>query len=259
MTEIMKPTSGTFCWVELATTDPAAGKRFYQELLGWNTNDLEMGITYTLADIGDGKYVAGMMELPPPAKAMGAPPRWMGYVAVADIPAAIAKATSLGGKVVHGPMQMGPGSQAVLQDPAGGVFSIWHDPDPKNIFVYGATGALCWNELISTNLDVAAKFYADLFGWKLERSPMEGMEYTLAKLGDVQVGGMMAQPEEMAGAPSMWNVYFAVTDCDATVAKTKGLGGKVVVPPMDIPSVGRFATLADPQGATFSILQPAVA
>jgi uncharacterized protein len=212
-----------------------------------------------MADVGEGKYVAGMMELPPPAKAMGAPPHWMGYVAVADVPAAIARATSLGGKLVHGPLPMGPGSLAVLQDPAGAVFSVWNDPDPKNIFVYGATGALCWNELISTNLDVAAKFYADLFGWKLERAPMEGVEYTLAKVGDGMVGGMMAQPKEMAGAPSMWNVYFAVASCDAVAVKTKELGGKVLSPPMDIPTVGRFATLTDPQGAAFSILQPAMA
>lgn len=259
MAEILKPTPGTFCWIELATTDPAAAKRFYKELLGWNTSDLDMGITYTMADVGEGKFVAGMMELPPPAKAMGAPPHWMSYVAVEDVPAAIARATSLGGALVHGPMPMGPGSLAVLKDPAGGVFSVWHDPDPKNIFVYGAPGALCWNELISTNLDVAARYYADLFGWKLERAPMDGMEYTLAKAGDVQVGGMMAQPEEMAGAPSMWIAYFAVASCDDVVTKAGELGGKVLVPPMDIPTVGRFATLADPQGAAFSILQPTMA
>ena len=139
------------------------------------------------------------------------------------------------------------------------MFSVWHDPDPKNLFVYGETGALCWNELISTNLDVAANFYADLFGWKLERAPMEGMEYTVAKLGEAQVGGMMTQPKEMAGAPSMWNLYFAVVDCDATMAKAKELGGTVLSPPIEVPSVGRFVTLADPQGAVFSILQPSKA
>ena len=100
--EILKPNPGTFCWVELASSDPVAGKRFYEELLGWKTSDLDMGLTYTMASVGDGKYVAGMMELPPPAKAMGAPPHWMGYVAVTDVPAAIARRQARAGPDAHG-------------------------------------------------------------------------------------------------------------------------------------------------------------
>ena len=67
---------------------------------------------------------------------------------------------------------------------------------------------------------------------------------------------MMAQPKEMAGIPSVWMIYFAVTDCDGTASKTKALGGNVMFPPTDIPGIGRFSTLADPQGAVFAVLQP---
>lgn len=259
MPEIKKPKSGEFCWVELASSDPVAGRAFYQKLLGWNFTDMPMPEPYAIADLG-GKHVAGVMRLPEQAKAMGAPPHWLSYVAVEDAKAAAAQATALGGTVVFGPATMGPGTFAVIQDPAGGTFALWQAPaEPMGTFLYGETGALCWNELISTDLDRAGRFYSGLFGWKLESAPMPGMEYTIIKKGDQQVGGMMAQPQEMAGAPSLWNAYFAVADCDGTVAKAIALGGRPVVPAMDIPEVGRIAMLADPQGAAFSVLKPAQA
>jgi len=259
MPEITKPTPGNFCWVELATSDPAAGKKFYTQLLGWNTTDMPMPDqkeAYTMADIG-GKHVAGIMRLPEPAKAMGAPPHWLSYVAVADCKAHADKATSLGGKVVFGPVTMGPGMMAVVQDPAGGTFALWQTLQSMGTFLYGEDNALCWNELMTTNVDAAGKFYSGLFGWKFEPVQMSPeMTYIIIKNGEQMIGGMMAQPKEMAGAPSMWGLYFAVADCDGTVAKATSMGAQVFVPPTDIPNTGRFATLADPQGAAFSVLKP---
>ncbi len=256
MPEITKPVTGSFCWVELASSDPAAGKKFYSQLLGWNTTDMPMPEPYAIADIG-GKHVAGIMQLPAQAKAMGAPPHWLSYVAVDDCKASAAKATSLGGTVVFGPVTMGPGMMAVVQDPAQGTFALWQPLQSMGTFLYGETNALCWNELMSTNVDAAGKFYSGLFGWTFQPVQMSPeLTYILIKNGDQQIGGMMAQPKEMAGAPSMWGLYFAVADCDATAAKTAELGGKIFVPPSDIPNTGRFATLADPQGAMFSILKP---
>lgn len=257
MSEIIEPTPGNFCWIELASTDPAAGRAFYKELLGWNITDMPMpgqAEPYAMADI-DGKHVAGIMRLPEAAKAMGAPAHWLSYVAVEDTAAAAAKATSLGGKVLMGPMSMGPGSMAVIQDPAGGVFALWQTVQQMGTFLYMEVGALGWNELISTNVDLAGTFYAGMFGWKLEPQQMPGMTYITLKNGETAAGGMMAQPEEMAGAPSIWNVYFSVADCDATIAKATALGGKLLAPAMDIPEVGRFAVLADPQGAAFSVIK----
>lgn len=256
MPEIVKPVTGTFCWVELASSDPAAGKAFYKELLGWSTTDMPMAEPYAIADIG-GKHVAGIMKLPEQAKAMGAPPHWLSYVAVDDCDAAAKKATSVGGTVVFGPVAMGPGKMAVVQDPAGGTFALWQPLQSMGVFLYGETNALCWNELITTNVDAAGKFYGGLFGWTFEPVQMSPeLTYIIIKNAGQMIGGMMAQPKDMAGAPSMWNVYFAVADADATAAKTVALGGKVFQPPADIPNTGRFAVLADPQGAAFSILKP---
>ncbi|HEU5171843.1 MAG TPA: VOC family protein [Gemmatimonadales bacterium] len=67
--------------------------------------------------------------------------------------------------------------------------------------------------------------------------------------------GLFAMPPAMGNVPPHWLIYVAVDDRDATVAKARDLGGSVIVPPADVPTVGRFAILADPQGAVFSVIR----
>jgi predicted enzyme related to lactoylglutathione lyase len=118
-------------------------------------------------------------------------------------------------------------------------------------------GAISWNELLTTDVRGACVFYTELFGWTAEEMSMdEGMHYTVFKTGDRQVGGMMTLPEEAAqmGAPPHWGSYVTVDDVDAIAAKVDELGGKILVPPTDVPSVGRFTTFQDPQGAVISAI-----
>jgi predicted enzyme related to lactoylglutathione lyase len=82
-----------------------------------------------------------------------------------------------------------------------------------------------------------------------------GAEYTIFKKGEAQAAGMMKIPKEMGPAPPHWLVYFAVDDSDKTVEKAKRMGGEVMVPPTDIPNIGRFAILNDPQGAGFAVIR----
>jgi predicted enzyme related to lactoylglutathione lyase len=251
-----KAPTGTFCWIELQTTDMAAGRKFYASLFGWETSEMPGPQPYVMATRG-GNNVAGMTVLADEAKKMGAPPSWLSYVAVDDAAASAKKLASLGGKVLMGPMEMGPGKMVVAQDPTGGVLALWQQLQPMGTFQFGEPGSLGWNELTTTNVDRAGSFYGGLFGWTPKASALPGMAYTTFMVGttDVMTGGMMAQPKEMAGAPSMWTVYFSVDDADKTVAAAQGLGGKVLVPPMDIPTIGRFAVLMDPQGAAFSVIK----
>jgi len=116
-------------------------------------------------------------------------------------------------------------------------------------------GYPCWYELTTPDPDAAGAFYARLLGWSIDKAPMEGMEYYLGTLGGTMVAGMMAP--SMPGIPPNWCLYFAVTDCDATVAAMLADGAQQYVAPSDIPGTGRFAILADPQGAVFGLLQPA--
>ncbi|MBI3204402.1 MAG: VOC family protein [Myxococcales bacterium] len=258
MTELTTPVVDTFCWVELATSDPTAAKTFYAAAFGWELADMDMPSgKYTMATVG-GKTVCGMMLLPDEAKKMGAPPHWLSYVATNDVAASLTKVASLGGKTLAGPMDIGPGTMAVVQDPSGGVFAFWQAKQSMGTWLYQEPNALCWNELLSTNVDAAGKFYATLFGWKPEAMPMPEGAYTVFKRGDSGVAGMMAMPPMAGGAPRAWLPYFQVQNADAFLAKAIGLGAQIRVPPQDVPKVGRFAALVDPQGAVFAVLQPAM-
>jgi predicted enzyme related to lactoylglutathione lyase len=109
-------------------------------------------------------------------------------------------------------------------------------------------GAFGWVELMTTDVENAKSFYTQVFGW--ETAEYDGqMPYTLIKVGGDEVGGMMAMPPDSQGMPPAWSVYVTVDDVDATVRKVTELGGKVVMGPQDIPEVGRFCVIQDPQGA----------
>jgi hypothetical protein len=117
-------------------------------------------------------------------------------------------------------------------------------------------GEFCWNELLTSDLEAAGKFYSTLFGWT--QTPFNGpVPYTIFRLGEKGVGGMM--PQQQPGTPPLWLSYIAVANCDASAAQAEKLGGKICMPPKDIPTIGRIAVLTDPQGAPFGIHQPEAA
>ena len=108
---------------------------------------------------------------------------------------------------------------------------------------------------MTTDPDAAKKFYTELFNWTTEDMTMEGgIEYTVVKAGDREVGGLMKMPPEAEGAPSHWGAYVTVDNVDATAEQAQQLGGNVVLPPRDIPQVGRFAVIQDPTGAFIAVI-----
>jgi hypothetical protein len=115
-------------------------------------------------------------------------------------------------------------------------------------------GAFSWFELMTTDVDGAKKFYSNLFGWTMEEYPMEGMAYTVVKAGGEDVGGIMHLPPQAAGAPPYWGIYVTVDNVNDTAKQAVKLGAKLIVPPTDIPNVGRFCLLQDPQGAVISAI-----
>lgn len=118
-------------------------------------------------------------------------------------------------------------------------------------------GVFSWNELLTTDISAAKTFYASVFGWTTEDMNAPGGDYTLFKVGEEQAAGLMNLPQEARdmGAQPYWNRYISVDDIEATAKKMTELGGRVLVPPMDITGVGRFATFMDPQGAVISAIQ----
>jgi predicted enzyme related to lactoylglutathione lyase len=255
MSETTSTAPGTFCWIEAATADPICNRNFYTALFGWNTSERKTSdeSPYFTAELG-GKLIGGLGAQHEQARKRGAPPRWLSYVAVADVEASSKKAAALGATVLLPPHPMGLGSLSLLRDPTGAVLALWQSMRSMGPFLRGQPGALGWNELSTSDLDRAASFYSALFDWRPQVQRRGELVYTTFHLGDQPVGGMMPRPKELAGTPSEWNVYFAVADAEATVAKATMLQAKTLAPLHEVPGVGRFAFLRDPQGAAFAVI-----
>ena len=121
--------------------------------------------------------------------------------------------------------------------------------------VFRTHGAFSWSELMTGDPQAAAAFYGPLFGWQVQAMDMGGGPYHLVKVGETAVAGIMKTPAEAGPTPPAWGCYVTVNDVDATLAQAAALGGKVLVPAMDVPGVGRMAVIADPQGAALSVMQ----
>lgn len=115
-------------------------------------------------------------------------------------------------------------------------------------------GVFSWNELLTTDVAGAKAFYGELLGWTLQDTTNPGMEYTIITAGKTQIGGIMAVPAQAKGMPPAWGAYVTVDDVDALMPRVEQLGGKICVPPTDIPRVGRFMLIQDPQGAMLSLI-----
>ena len=120
---------------------------------------------------------------------------------------------------------------------------------------YTTHGTPSWSELMTTDPASASEFYGHLFGWKFDVMPMPDGDYHVASLGDEKVAGIMAIPDNAKGTPPNWGQYVTVGDVDAVAQQVSQLGGTVLVPPTDIPGVGRFILFQDPQGAALSAIQ----
>ncbi len=118
-------------------------------------------------------------------------------------------------------------------------------------------GSFCWNELATSNAEACKEFYTQLFGWTANTSEIGGMNYTVFKSGEKDIGGMAQMTAEWGDPPppAHWMGYVAVDDVDAMVARVESLGGRTCVPPTDIPTVGRFSVITDPSGAVVSIIK----
>ena len=149
---------------------------------------------------------------------------------------------------------------AVLQDPTGAMFQVWQAGKSIGAKTLGEPGALCWTELTTTDTFTAERFYTALFDWKPKHSapgsPMPYTELTVAGANGPSIGMMPKPPHMPANVPSFWMPYFMVADVDAAAAKATSLCAQVHFGPMTIPGGGRFAALADPQGAAFAVFTP---
>jgi hypothetical protein len=255
-----EPWHGRFAWYELMTTDPAAAEAFYTEVVGWQTQPFPgLEEPYTTWMSGP-QPVGGLMALPEEAKAGGAPPNWLTYVAVESADATVARAQGLGARLEVGPRDIpAVGRFAVLADPQGAVFAILQPADPGQ---YGpeivpAPLEISWRELATTDPVAATAFYTTLFGWEKQNAndmgePV-GVYQEFGRPG-LPLGGIYRKPADMP-FPPFWLVYARVADIEASLATVRENGGTVLMGPMEIPGGDRIAQILDPQGAAFALHQ----
>jgi hypothetical protein len=247
---------GEPCWIDLLSSDTDRAEAFYGALFGWTAESAGEEYGGYINFSKDGTRVAGCMRNDP---AQGMPDAWAVYLASADAEATVDAATANGGGVMLAPMEV----------PAIGVMAYVTDPGGAAVGLFQATGAMSfgyamdtddtpgWFELWSKDYDSAVGFYQKVFGWDTEtQGDTPEFRYTTLGHGEAAKAGVMdASGFLPEGVPSHWSVYFRVADTDASVDRAVGLGGAIVVAPEDTP-YGRLATLADPNGAVFKLLQP---
>jgi predicted enzyme related to lactoylglutathione lyase len=254
----MEPKAGSFCWLELGTTDRVAATTFYSNLLGWTADDVPMGpdMTYTTFRIG-GKDVGGGYQLMKDQLEAHVPPHWMLYIKVDSADTAAAKAVQLGAQQIVPPSDIpNVGRFAMLQDPTGAHISIFQPGQHRGLTNFGDVGALCWADLNTNDPERAARFYSDWLGWTFDIGK-DGYRHIINGTREQDmIGGVPPEMHAPAGTPSHWMCYFHVTDCKATSAKAAQLGARTLMPAALMSGVGTIAVLADPQGAVFALYQP---
>jgi uncharacterized protein len=253
----MSQFQGRFVWHELMTTDTKAARAFYSNVVGWGAEEAPMpGMVYTMFKAGQA-HVAGLMDLPEAARKMGAPPNWMGYVAVDDVDASCEKAKGLGASVYVPPTDIPEvGRFCVIADPQGAAIAMFKGASagPEALAAQDAPGRVGWNELMASDWRKAFDFYQALFGWKkgeaIDMGPM-GV-YQMFASGDQTLGGMWTKPPTVP-AP-FWLYYFNVADFDAATERVTAGGGKIVNGPTQVPGGSWIVQARDPQGAMFALV-----
>ena len=247
---------GSFCWVELATSDQQAAKAFYSALFGWVAVDSPIGPdeVYTMFRLEDRPAAAGYTMRPDEAAI--APPHWNLYVAVENADATAALATELGGKVFCEPFNVADhGRMVTIADPTGAVFHAWQPMNHIGMGIKDQAGCFCWADLNTSDQQAAMGFYHKLLGWNF----LPGDDnYVHVRNGENFIGGIPPAEYSSAAAPPHWLVYFQVDDCAVSTDQAKALGAEVLNGPFDLDNVGTITVLSDPQGAAFALFQGAL-
>jgi predicted enzyme related to lactoylglutathione lyase len=243
---------GRPCWVDLATSDPAAARSFYTEMFGWTAEvDPRPEAQGYAQFMHDGHTVAGVGALPRPE----VPPSWTTYIATADADRTAAAITAAGGTVHHPPMEiMDAGRMVIFSGPDGAVAGLWEPDKHTGAAFVTEPGGWTWSQLLTRDKGTAVAFYKEVFDWRLTSHPDWGEYLALG-----EDGGEIAAATELGDdvppeVPAHWQVVFMVDDADAFLRKATDLGATAQQPVTDMSMGGRTGSLVDPQGASFGFL-----
>jgi len=243
--------TGRFVWFEYVSQDAKKAQGFFGELFGWSTKAVPMPEgEYTMIAAPDGRTIGGYFAAPDSKTPAG----WLPYLHVQSAADSAAKVKKLGGSVMKEPFKVADiATMAVVADPHGAGLALWQ-PSKAEDPGQPAAGHFCWNELASKDAKASVAFYSQLGGFTEKAMDMGAMGtyHVLESGGQGRAGIMAGQPPQ----PHTWLPYVQVSNADQTADKAKRLGATIVVPPTQIPNVGRFSIFLDAQGVATGILQP---
>jgi uncharacterized protein len=246
---------GRFVWYELMTTDVASARTFYAKVMGWGAQDAAMpGQSYTFFTVGNA-FASGLMGLPEGASKTGAPPRWIGYVAVNDVDASVERTRRRGGAVLVPPTDLlGISRFSIVSDPQMASLGLikWLRPRRQELAGPDELGRIGWHELLAADCEAAFEFYNELFDWrKVDAGAGAAGSYLSFAAEGQTIGGMYAKPP--AQPVPLWLYYFNVLDIDGAAERVKTGGGQVLEGPIEMPGGSWIVQCADPQGAMFAL------
>ncbi|MDH6218846.1 VOC family protein [Streptomyces pseudovenezuelae] len=244
---------GTPCWVSLMVHGMDATQEFYGSLFGWEFRPGPHQLGPYARALLDGYEVAGIGQLPPDRHL---PIAWTPYLASDDVDVTAETVRLCGGTIGVGPLDAAEaGRLAIGSDPSGAVFGIWQAAAHLGTAITGVPGTPAWNELVTVESESVTKFYETVFGYETEPVVSTDFDYVTLNIAGHPVAGIHgvghALPRDRG---PHWMTYFEVADTDESVTRLTDLGGHVLKPPTDSPH-GRVATVADPEGARFSLIQ----
>ncbi|GAA2634998.1 VOC family protein [Streptomyces axinellae] len=232
---------GAPCWVSLTTHDQRATEEFYGAVLGWSFQDGDLAPEFRVA-MEAGEPVAGISEA---EAARRLPVRWTVFFLTEDADKGAERIAERGATVAVGPVEFGGGRAVLAADPCGASFGLWQGATPRH-WVIGTGQAPAALELHTPEAAPAVLFYGSVFGWP---EPEDGTGWQFATLRDDAVAG----GSDPAQRPR-WEVTFWTADLEDAVTAATGRGGTVLAPPRETAD-GRRATLCDPHGALFSLVE----
>jgi predicted enzyme related to lactoylglutathione lyase len=251
---------GEFIWYELMTSDADGAKAFYDAVVGWNIHEgaPEFG-GYRMIGRSDGKFAGGVLPITDEMKQHGARPTWLGYIHVADVDQAVSAIEAAGGNklMVHDIPNVG--RIAMVTDPQGAAFYVMKpippeaDPDAKSdVFSPDAQQRVGWNELSTSDVDGARRFYGDRFGWDSGDAMDMGEhgEYRFWKHRGTTIGALF----NAGDGPPRWRFYFRVPSIEAAKGAVEDKGGTIHMGPHQVPTGEWIVIGTDPQGAEFALV-----
>lgn len=250
----MSHPTGTFCFAELVSPDPPAALQFYSDLFGWAVEEVAGSSEPYWLFLIEGQVVAGLRRIQRGRQ------RWIPYVAVERVDPTCALAERLGARIGQAPADIsGLARMATIIDTHERVIGVWEAQGRSGVDRQSLPGSMWWVEMLAHDMVGATHFYSSLFGWRTTVRPLPHLThgYTVYRAGNESVGGAITIERNWGRVPEQWQVLFAVTDVAQTIWHAEGLGGCQDRPLLDIPGVGRCASLLDERRCPFFAMQPA--